>query len=380
MRAAVGTRLLVAALLFAGCKSSVSVGARAGVGGDALCTSTASPWQTALVDKELAGLDPFGSSTSLAADGSDHIAIAYADEALRLATYDPTIDWSVRTFETFGRSFEDGVGATVRLDSMGRPVVAVAHRSGPSSADVRLGDGTELTLPMNGGVDYDVALALDAADRPRVAFDDSDRGLGYAEWDGSSWHVEEIEPTVGLEVALALDAAGRPTIAHSTIDFRLEVARRGDDGRWTVETVAIDGKTQMHSPSLVVDALGVPELAWIDQTKWTLEYAVRGDGGWQIETVGCAGEAASVSLALDAVDQPHVAFAARTGTSGAGRPTPLSAPVQEAVRAGGSWSVETVSDAAQSAMSPSLAIGADGVARVSWYDVAAGSIRYAARR
>lgn len=210
--------------------------------------------------------------------------------------------------------------------------------------------------------------------------DDSDRGLGYAEWDGAAWHVEPVDPTVGLEVALALDSAGRPTIAHSTIDFRLEVARRGDDGRWTIETVETDGMTQMHSPSLAIDSLGVPELAWIDETRWTLKYALRGDDGWQIETVGCAGEAASVSLALDAEEQPHVAFAARTGTSGIGRPTPLPAPVQHAVRARGTWSVEAVSDAAQSDMSPSLALGADGIARVSWYDVAAGSVRYAERR
>ncbi|HEY1584643.1 MAG TPA: hypothetical protein VGH63_03080, partial [Polyangia bacterium] len=97
---------------------------------------------------------------------------------------------------------------------------AVSHRNPVSSADVRLGDGTEanLAVPMAGPVVTDLAMALDADSHPHIAFDRSDTGLGYARWDGATWHVEQVDPSIGVEVALALDADGLPSIARPVAD------------------------------------------------------------------------------------------------------------------------------------------------------------------
>ena len=377
----------LATLAVGGCNASAlpidgvnGVGGTPAIGGKAACMPASFAWTSAVVDTGLAALDPFGSSTSLAVDAQGNAAIAFGDDELHLAHHDTALGWSIRTFSPFGASHEDGYESVVRFDAAARPVIAVSHRAGPSSAQVRLGDGSEAIMPTDGGVLTELAMVLDANGQPHIAFDRSDTGLGYAAWDGTSWLVEAVDSTIGVEVALALDAAGRPSIAHSSLDFRLEFARRADDGTWSIETVATTGQSQIHSPSLAIDSFGRPQLAYIDQTSWALKYAMRGPAGWQIETLGCAGEAAHASLALDGAGRPHVTFAARTGTAGAARPSPLLAPLQHGVRADGVWQIDRVDDAGGSDWWSSLVIGSDGVARVSWYDFASGAVRYAERR
>ncbi len=341
-------------------------------GAKASCTSGAFAWSVATVDSGLAPLNPFGGSTSLAADTTGNATITYGDDHLHVATRTPDGGWTTRTISGFGNKAEDGFQSVVQLDGAGRPVIAYAERSGPSSVEVRLGDGTVTRFFVGTQTVTELAMVLDGDGRPRIAFDDSVGGLGYAAFDGTSWHVEPLGG-VGIEVSIALDGAGRPLIAHSTLDFRLEVARRADDGSWQRETVQSTPMAQLHSPTLLVDANGRPELVWIDGRSWLLEYGVRTDSGWQVETIGCAGEAAHASFALDAAGHAHVTFAARTD-----RPP---APLRHAVREGsGVWIVEPVSDGAEAAWWSSLRIGADGVARVSWYDFSAGTLHYGERR
>ena len=218
-------RLVLASFALVGCHS-VSLG-----------TLPAGPWTAAVVADNLGALDPFGTSTSLAADGAGHAAIAFGDDELHVGQYDAAVGWSIRTFSSFGASHGDGAGSVVHFDGAARPVIAVAHRDGPSSAQVLFGDGGEAIMPSGGGVLTDLAMVLDAGGQPRIAFDQSDSGLGYATWDGAAWQVEAVDPAIGIEVAVAVDAGGRPWIAHSTLDFKLVVATRADDGTWQLETL-----------------------------------------------------------------------------------------------------------------------------------------------
>jgi hypothetical protein len=337
-------------------------------------TPPAGPWTASVVAPNLAMLNPFGTSTSLAADAAGNAAIAFGDDELHLAHYEGALGWSIRTFSVFGASKEDGLGSVVRFDGAARPVIAVAHRTGPSSAQVLFGDGGQAIMPATGGVLTDLDMALDASGRPHLVFDESDSGLGYAAWDGTSWQTEAVDGAVGIEVAIALDAAGRPWIAHSTLDFRLIVGTRADDGTWQLWALDRTDGSQLHSPSLAIDSQGRAQVAWIDGTSGTLKYALRDDSGWHVENV--AAHAGHVALALDAADVPHFSFAAPSGEAGTAR---LVAPLQYAVRDPGGWTLERVGDADESAAWSSLVIGGDGIARVSWWDFASGSVRYAAR-
>jgi hypothetical protein len=230
-------------------------------------------------------------------------------------------------------------------------------------------------MPAVGAELTELAMVLDANGQPHLAFDDSDRGLGYAAWDGASWQVEAVDGAIGLEVAVALDAAGRPWIAHSTLDFKLEVASRADDGSWHVETVDQTDGFQGHSPSLAADSQGRVHLAWVDEKSATLKYALHDSGGWHIDTIG--DRVGHVALAVDAAGEPHVSFAAPNRGPGNSY---LPAPLQYAAHgAHGGWTTERVVADGESAGWSSLVIGGDGVARVSWYDYASGSLRYAER-
>jgi len=357
--------LLIASMALYGCNHAVGLGS----------TPPAATWTAAVVADNLAALDPFGTSTSLAADEAGNAAIAFGDDELHLARYDAALGWSDRTFSPFGASHEDGFQSVVRFDGAARPVIAVPHRDAPSSAQIRFGDGSEAILPATAGVLTDVAMVLDAHGQPHLAFDDSISGLGYAAWDGTSWQVEAVGVAIGVEVALALDPAGRPWIAHSTVDFKLEVASRADDGTWQLETIDRTDGYQGHSPSLAADSQGHVQLAWVDGKSVTLKYALHDSGGWHTETV--ADQVGHVALALDAAGNAHVSFAAPNG--GAGQPRP-PAPLQYAVRrSDGGWFTERVGADGESDGWSSLVIGGDGIARVSWYDYASGSLRYAER-
>ena len=187
----------LAALAIGGCNAAAlpidgvnSVGGVDGmpaIGGKAKCMTAAFTWMSAVVDTGLAAIDPFGTSTSLAVDDQGNAAIAYGDDVLHFATGSTASGWTTQTFPAFGTGREDGFSSVVpvvrRLRSHGD---CHPHRNPPSSADVRLGDGTEATLPvpMGGPVVTDLAMVLDADGLPHIAVDRSDIGLGYAWWDG----------------------------------------------------------------------------------------------------------------------------------------------------------------------------------------------------
>ena len=72
---------------------------------------------------------------------------------------------------------------------------------------------------------------------------------------------------------------------------------------------------------------------------------------------------------------PRSSFAPPNGGSGAR----VVSPLEYAVRANAGWAIERVGSYGESDGWSSLVIGGDGVARVSWYDFASGSVRYAVR-
>ncbi len=188
-----------------------------------------------------------------------------------------------------------------------------------------------------------VALALDAAGKPRVAyFDDAASELRYAAHDGTSWGTPEFvgQPGAALSaVSLALDGSGVPRIAAMVFaPGRLLYASKAA-GAWTLAeaipngsvpsptlaaALALDGSANAHAAFHDdFDPGGNPAAAYADF-----------DGvAWSTQTVDTAGGGSPfTSLALDAAGNPHILYAdpdaaapelKYASATGAGFPAPL---------------------------------------------------------
>jgi hypothetical protein len=170
------------------------------------------------------------------------------------------------------------------------------------------------------------SLALDRDDRPHIGYIGYHRTttttlpvhLKYTWYDGTVWQIEAaIEvPFAFGPTSLALDSAQRPHIAYVAAldqysDPRLRYAWR-DGTVWYSTTV--DSLVEVDFVSLAVDVLDHPHIAYYDVTHGDLRYA-RYDGRvWYTETVDSTGDMGQyVSLALGHDGSPHVSYYDATG-------------------------------------------------------------------
>jgi len=274
-----------------------------------------SAWQIEMVDEEISP----GWETSIALDVLDHPHIAYHDahEALRYA-YNDGSTWDIQIVDSGSDVGED---ASLELDSGGVPHIAYTDLTSKAIRYAQLVGTewqTETVTTMPGAYNITLDLALDSADHPRLCFYDDDPAgdtrFKYAYHDGTVWQFETIDGDVfynGQECSIALDSQDHPHLSYR--DSGLWYAHKPTS--WQV-TLVDDDFFAGDTSSLVLDHLDRPRIAFSDwdteppSYEEQLQYA-RLDSGWQIETVDVAGETsryADESLALDADDQPHIAY------------------------------------------------------------------------
>jgi hypothetical protein len=173
-----------------------------------------------------------------------------------------------------------------------------------------------------------------------------------------------------IATSLALDPEGEPWVAHTLIDQDngnqglLEVSHRAA-GIWTTENLT----TANTAPSIAVDAAGTVHVCFGSPSG--LMYAARTAAGWAYATVDAGSTYGAVpSLSLDALDQPHVAYLSY-----------VPYEIRYASLVAGAWQSEPV-DATPAVNGPSLAIyGADRpcMAYVRWVASGDSRLRYAHR-
>lgn len=184
------------------------------------------------------------------------------------------------------------------------------------------GDEFVVTSIGSGPIQYEwnVSLAIGPDARPAMSyFNDRDESLVYASFDGSDWALETVTSAgdVGRFSSLAFDAEGRPHVTFLEVTGQLtgtvHYAVR-DGGEWVVEAIAelSDVSTGMFGArrvtAVAIGPDGTPRAAFTDRSG--LWYAVRGEGGWEVEEVLQAGDrplGQQVSLAVDAAGTPHLA-------------------------------------------------------------------------
>ncbi len=230
--------------------------------------------------------------------------------------------------------------------------------------------GLPFTLDVAGSSVGTVAcpsIALDSLGEPRVAFHSlSGRDLRYASWDGGTWSVEPVD-TLGDQgycSSLALDAAGNPHIAYWDRSLlRLRYAWKESEA-WHYETV--DSGWGGIDVALRLDALDRPHITYA--APLTFWYAERGPAGWTRTLVDPSVQGYESDLAIDSSGRVHIVYQDE-----------LRGDLHYALKNGALWSYELVDSTDVVGKGCRLALDAAGTPYVAYFDWSNTLVRVAVR-
>ena len=278
-------------------------------------------WDGAAWVKEVVADSPaqsFG-APSLVLDAAGQPHIAYTGATLE---YFARTDAGWQS-ELVDRSESAGYGHALALDAAGRPHIAYQRAEAkymgglsqlmyaqPGSSGWQVQAVYSVTADGSGvGVAGALDLALDRTGNPHIGFMTGDfdaRTLRYAVWDGSTWTIEAVDTFAGTrQVALALDAADQPHLAYGANELRYA---HKQDGQWVVQTVATATQSfDIRAASLALGEGDRPSISFYDT--YTLRLARWNGAAWEIGKVADTnGILSCADLALDAAGKPQIAY------------------------------------------------------------------------
>lgn len=243
---------------------------------------------------------------------------------------------------------------------------------------------------LNSGSADNPSLAIDNQNRQVVVWEEqqSNHSLGIyvKRWDGTTWQalggaLERDVTRDGINPAIAIDAQDRPVVvwnervgSSSVLNYNIYV-KRWNGTVWQNLSGVLDTSAAnwAFQPTIAIDSTNSPVVAWeeVDATG-TKVYVKRWNGtawvaiGSAVNATGTDANTGSVSLAVDAANNPVVAFAVRPGSVESSSPDLF-------VRRwnGSSWvKIGGVIDryAEDGALSPSLALTSQNKPVVAWHE------------
>jgi hypothetical protein len=211
----------------------------------------------------------WGSHADLAIDALGNVHASGGDGPLTYANREDG-EWYAHDASSRG-----SITATaIAVDGGGRPVIAYASTSASGTTDVLVtrmwswADWSEERVLTIAEPIARIAIAIDSADSPHVAFA-GDEGLVHAARIDGEWTSEILDarPRAGLGVGMAIGAADVIHIAYSA-DETIDAPDRSiyyayrRAGAWRVEVVAGSGRAH-GDVALAVDATGRPHIGYL---------------------------------------------------------------------------------------------------------------------
>lgn len=252
-----------------------------------------------------------GEYNALALDPASRTHISYLDDSnaldytLKHAYYDGKT-WHQETVD----SGDVGWWNAIAIDGLGRIHISYLADKPSPSLKYAYFDGlawTRMTIDTSGG--YSTSIAVDAQNRPRIAYVDFSGNLKLATFDGAVWSVEAVAGESAMwfgRTSLAIGPAGVNYIAFSSMSREIRVARDAS-GDWEVAGAGVG-----IQPSLALDQAGRLHLAYNDETAQEIIYALADGPNWVASDLTSAldepGVGESPALALDALGQPRLCF------------------------------------------------------------------------
>jgi len=283
------------------------------------------------------GLNP---TLALDASGLPHISYYdYASSDLKYAYYDGST-WHITTVDSgvnTGDYYEEvGWDLSLALDLAGHRHIAYTYERWKRSDSIATLDQAELRYAYFDGTDWitetivggrfdfgDTSLALDASDRPHIAYEgpylawwgEDCCALNYARFDGSSWLTETVHAGsgyIGAFNSLGLDTADLPHISYYRMDTDDLMYASYDGSNWHLKIVDSAGVTG-RATSLDLDTLDQPHISYYDWTNSLVKYAHYTGTSWSIQSVDSTSQDAT-SLVLDGLNRPHIVYDYDDGT------------------------------------------------------------------
>jgi len=283
---------------------------------------------------------------------------------------------------------------------------------------VRLGNGLQWSIEtvLCGS---NPSLVLDAAELPHIAFNSYDpHRATYAYHDGTTWHREVIDPSIGSGMGgyrsgIGFDNAGSPLIAYWSEDWKLKWATKVN-GDWVLSTIDATHNAG-YFQDMAIDANHHPHISY-SIYQGTLIYAYHNGSSWSKRTlVASSGGGSYNSIALDSSGYPHISYysSANYGSLGCvyedtegwhteivdqgaagevGQATSISIDnedychisyydafedcVKYARQTTTGWSVEVVDDTITGGTATSIAIDSGGYPHIAYADIANEDLKY----
>jgi hypothetical protein len=236
--------------------------------------------------------------------------------------------------------------------------------SGSTHTQIVVGEGSACGIPFalenpdtSASAGLENAIQVDAQGFPHIAYTVASGRLRYVVKSAAGWIVEEVPQSGSASgLALALDSAGEPWIAFQSVEtinfsisFRTKVAYRSQ-GEWNVETVGGIYPSSTGNVAIAFDPAGAPHVVYSGFPNFGIQYASRNGSAWSSEVVFLATEGLSdFGLEFDGQGAPHVVASTLQG-------------ILHARRGVGGWSTEF-----RPGSRPALALDASGQPHVVSY-------------
>jgi hypothetical protein len=245
-------------------------------------------------------------SQAAAFDQQGRAHVAYGKDHLYYAVRDAS-GWSTTVVDD-----ATGVGSSssIALDSTGTPHIAYLDQiNGLLKLAILESEGWRINVLAPAAIYGGVSLALDASDSLHVAFEAPSGGIVYGKETAGAWDlrsIEQVEAGVGPRISLLLDSRDVPHIVYLSNSDRHVWHAVPDGAGWTLEDAT--PHADAWGQSCFLDDEDGLHLSF--RNGWSLEYAYREVEGstWTHDTVSSDCNPAFSSVIVDASGVPRIAY------------------------------------------------------------------------